>query len=254
MELTEYLTLCVENNTPVSFSKYGDGEYNCANEYFGSNCDNDNYTKNLKQGLINSFIYMSNNVENSYFGLWNDHTKQSYWEQYTVKPVNWAKYHTILFDQNEDDKKSNLYKSIHNSSRKKIIICNPLLIKSQILLKADSIITVPFNNWFDSQFDQIIKMIIEQIGSDDGNHIILTMCGMGSKVLICELTKLYPKGIYLDIGSGLDKLCTKRESRGFPHSYEYVVELVKDIIPEDWNNSKYDYIYKEATSKLGIHL
>ena len=38
----------------------------------------------------------------------------------------------------------------------------------------------------------------------------MTSCGQSAKVLIAELHKTYPNGIYLDVGSGLDCICTKR--------------------------------------------
>ena len=253
MEITEYLTNCVENNVPVSFSKYGDGEYNCVYGYYGRNCDNDLWTEKLKIGLIQSFIYMTNEAENAYIGLWHDHNNKQLWENYVNKPVKWVNYHTIIFCQDHDEEKAKLYKSIKYSNRKKIIICNPLLIKSKLLLNADYIITIPFHSWFDNDFEKILEIIKQLIGPD-GNHIILTMCGMSAKVLICELTKIYPKGIYLDIGSGLDILCTKHDSRGFSHSYEYLINLLKDIIPNDWEDDKYLPIYEEAKTKLGIHL
>jgi hypothetical protein len=82
----------------------------------------------------------------------------------------------------------------------------------------------------------------------------MTCCGMSAKVLIAELSKKYPKGIYFDIGSGLDKLCTKKDSRGVYKSYEELLDLFKGIIPDSWNDPKYDYIYDEASTKLGIHL
>ena len=77
---------------------------------------------------------------------------------------------------------------------------------------------------------------------------------MGSKVLLAELIKLYPGGIYLDYGSSLDKLCTKKETRGWNYSYEYLLDLCKDIIPDNWNDTNYDYIYDKAKGMLGMHL
>ena len=77
---------------------------------------------------------------------------------------------------------------------------------------------------------------------------------MSAKVLICELIKRFPNNIYLDFGSALDKICTKRTSRGWEPSYEQFMEDLKEIIPEKWNNSEYEPIYKEAQFKLGIHI
>ena len=254
MEITEYLVECVKNNKPVSFSKYGDGEFNCACGYFGSNCDNDEYTSKKSIGLINSFKYMVEHAENAYIGCWHDLNNKSFWERTVSKKVNWSKYHSILFDENNDEKKAQLYKAIKNSKLNKIIICNELLIKSKTLLDADSIVVVPFNNWFDDKFDFYLNLINDIIYNDGRPPLVITCCGMTAKIMICELYKKYPNGIFLDFGSGLDKLCTKRESRGFPHSYDYILNLLKDILPDDWDSDKYNYIYEEAKYKMGIHL
>ena len=52
MDIGNILIDCVKNKTPVSFSKYGDGEYLCASGTPGHNCDNDNYTEKLRYSLI----------------------------------------------------------------------------------------------------------------------------------------------------------------------------------------------------------
>jgi hypothetical protein len=112
---------------------------------------------------------------------------------------------------------------------------------------------VPFNNWFDTQFDTILNQVKEKIGID-GNHIVITCCGMSSKILICELTKAFPKGIYLDFGSALDIICTKRDSRGWNYGYEYFTNLLQDCLPENWEDDKYNQLYEISKDKLGLHL
>ena len=96
MNITNYLSDCVKNNIPVSFSKYGDGEYNCVTSTGLYNCDRDHYTDKLKNGLIESVKYMVNNTENSYFGLWMDETSQKYWEKFVDKEIKWVDYHSII--------------------------------------------------------------------------------------------------------------------------------------------------------------
>jgi hypothetical protein len=86
------------------------------------------------------------------------------------------------------------------------------------------------------------------------NYIVITCCGMGAKPLISELAKRFPKGIYLDFGSALDFICTKKDSRGFSYTYDDLLEIYKDILPENWNDPSFEYIYKEAQKKLGLHL
>lgn len=254
MNITVRLTECVRNNIPVSFSKYGDGEFNCMMYQRGRNCDRDTYTEKLSNALNNSFVHLVENMpHNAYIGLWHNLENKQKLEKKTSTIINWASYHTIIFDKKDDETKAILYKAIKQSKLKKIIICNQLLIKSQVLLDIDDVIFVPFNNWFDSGFDHILQQVKEKIGTD-GNHIVLTCCGMSAKVLICELVKSFPHGIYLDFGSALDTICTKRDSRGSKFGYEYYIHLLKDCLPDNWEDDKYMALYSQANQKLGVHL
>lgn len=247
------ITDMIQKNIPVSFSKYGDGEFLCAFNRHGHNCDKDTYTDKLGNSLRHSFQYMVDYAENAYIGLWKDSQHKHIWENLVKKTVKWADYHTIIYDQKNNKEKLELYKAIKNSKRKKIIICNPLLVKSQMLLNIDHIVNVPFNNWFDLYFDQVLQHVCNLIG-DNQEPLVITCCGMSAKVLICELYKKYPKGIFLDFGSALDLICTKKNSRGWGYSYEDVCDVFKDILPVDWEDKKYDVIYNEAKNRLGIHL
>ena len=89
---------------------------------------------------------------------------------------------------------------------------------------------IPYNNWFDNQFDDILNKVSELIKNEE-KFIIMTACGMSAKVLITELYKLYKNGIYLDIGNGLDYLCWK-DTRGWSklYNYTYLKEMFKDLI------------------------
>jgi len=134
------------------------------------------------------------------------------------------------------------------------MVCNPLMIKAKILLNINDIIHVPLCNWFDTQLEIIIDKI-KNIVTDEP-FILLTSCGMGSKVLICELVKLFPHGIFLDVGSALDLLCTKKDSRGREYSYNDILTEFKkyDMIPESWDDPSYEDIYKIASTALGVHI
>ena len=259
---TTYITQCIDNKIPVSFSKYGDGEYQCALTANGRNCDRDTYTQKLSNGIKKSYKYMVENAQNALIGKWPFHN--DFWISLLVdgKTPNLVDYHTIIIlpKDLEDDSylpKLQLLKSIKNSDLKKIIICNPLLVKSQSLLNIDYMINISFQNWFDNDFDSIISKVKDIFGTDSNTQFILiTCCGMGSKVIICELYKLYPKSIFLDFGSSLDIICTKRDSRGWKVNYSVFYEKMNDfqLISDDWNDPKYEYIYQEAKHKLGLHV
>ena len=269
MDIVEQLTECIREKKPVSFCKYGDGEYACAIQgcsdiYTGKhNCDADLYTEKLQQGILQSFKYMVENAENSYIGRWHSEDNSlDFWNKLVddKDKIKWAEYHTFIIDVNDFknntynlQKKITLYETIQNSDLQKIIICNPILIKSAFLLKSKNLIHVPFNNWFDQYFNDLV-LTIKNIVGDNEQPMIITACGMGAKVLICELNKMFPKGIFLDFGSAMDLICTKRDSRGREYSYDLLYNSMERILPEDWHDIKYEELYKTAKTKMGIHI
>jgi hypothetical protein len=259
MNITSYLTKCILKHTPVSFSKYGDGEYYCSLGTIRHNCDYDSCTNNLQTEIKKSIKYMVEECDNSYIGLWHDTKNMDYWESLTTKAIRWAEYHTIIIDikdmKREDsalEDKINLLKSIKNSSLKKIIVCNPLLVRATTLLNIQHMVQVPLRNWFDSHIDEIIQHISQVV--DNQQFILITCCGMGAKVIISELSKKFPNGIFLDFGSALDLICTKRDSRGRDYSYDTLVEVLRDLLPEDWEDEKYNEVFEHAKVNMGVHL
>jgi len=253
MDISEKIINCIQNQKPISFSKYGDGEYNCMIGIKGHNCDRDTYTSKLRQGLLESFQYMVS-IEHSYQGVWHTtEVKEKFQKLVPNCEIKWAKYHTLILDRQNDESKVKIYKTIKESKIKKIYVCNELMIKAKELLNIDYMIHVPFQNWFDNDFESVMMKIKSSINNDEP-HIVLTSCGMSAKVLIYELTKIYKNGIYLDIGSGIDFLCTKKDSRGREYSYDYLIHLMEDLIPKNWEDDKYIHIYQESKKKLGIHL
>jgi len=271
----EYFANCIKNNIPFLYCKFGDGEYLCMYKYNSdstnasgvnpndlvSNCDNDNYTKKLSKSLCKSLNYIVNFAQNYYIGEWYQEHVKKFYLSITKKQINYASYHSFLFDEsdvlnNRIKHKIKAFKEIKHSNRKKIYVCNGLLIKSKILLNIDEMIRIPLNNWFDTQFDIIVGEIKSLLNGPDDDSIIMTSCGMGAKVLITELYKEYPKCTYIDIGSGLDTICTKRNTRNWDYKYEdlYKKFLEYDFIPDNWDDPKYDYIYQIAKDKLGTHL
>ena len=171
------------------------------------------------------------------------------------KKIKWAKQHTFVIGdedniQNPDTiRKIQLYKSIKQSTMKKILICNRFLVKATVLFNVDVMINVNYNNWFDESFNEILEKLKTEIGSTE-QPMILSSCGMGSKILIAELSKLYPKGIFLDIGSAVDYLCLKYDTRGRKYMYNDLVNIFAEILPSDWNDLKYDELYIQSRHYL----
>jgi hypothetical protein len=256
MDITRNITEAILSKTPISFCKYGDGEYYCANSYEGRNCDNDDYNERKKDALIKSFQYTVDEMPNAYIGFWPwiyTDTIKAYWEGLTKKPIQWAHYLTIVMDHNYNRDKILLYKTIKESPMKKIYICNPLLIKARNLFNIDYMIHVPFRNWFDSCYDNIMNQL-KTIIQPNEQYIVMMSAGIAAKILIADLSRLFPNNIYLDFGSAIDKICTKKTTRGWEPSYETLMEWLHEIIPDDWNDPKYDSIYEEAKKELGLHM
>jgi hypothetical protein len=252
--MTEYINNLIKDDIPFIYVKFGDGEYNASIGVNGHNCDNDLYTYKLQKGLKESINYYSL-VNNAFCGKWYNIKISNYFDSIVSGKINWLDYECFIINNLivENKSKLELYKSIKNSKRKKLIISNELLIKSINLLNIDKHIVVPYRNWFDNMFDDIYEQIIKYY-NDDLNVFIITCAGMGSKVLIMELHKKFPNGIFIDIGSGLDYLCTKKSSRGNKYDYESLENYFKEILSNDWYDSKYNYIYEKAKTNIGIHL
>ncbi len=253
MNITNIIVDHIKHNKPITFMKMGDGEFNCVFDRNGHNCDNDMYTQKLSNELAKSFKYMVENGDHHYMGLWHNLENRHRWEKCVNKPVKWVNYHSLIFDKDHtyNVNKIEIYKELKYSKRKKIMVCNELLIKSKSLLNIDELVIVPYNNWFDTQFETVLQSIKDIIDEDS---IVLTSCGMSAKVLLCRLYQLFPNGIYLDVGSGLDLLCTKKHTRNYDVTYDNMVSLFRELLPPDWDDTKYDSIYEQANHKLGLHL
>lgn len=252
--MTEIIYDLIKNNKPFIFVKFGDGEFLAANGYYGANCDNDPYTPKLRNGIIESIKYYSL-LNNTYCGMWYSSNVSSYFNTLASDKINWIDYHTCIMDNNsfENNLKLELFKAIKTSQRKKILVGNELLVKATYLLNIDEHVVVPYRDWVEKDFDYIVDKISKYF-ENDHNPMILTCAGMGSKILIMELHKRFPNGIFIDIGSGLDYLCTKKCSRGNTFSYEKLEQYFEEILPENWNDPIFNNIYELAKNNIGIHL
>jgi hypothetical protein len=254
--MTEIITDLIKRDLPFIYAKFGDGEYNAANGYYGSNCDGDPYTDKLRNGLIEAINYYSS-FDNVYCGKWHTPDVPSYFDSMVhTKDIkyNWIDYHTCIMFENsfDNNNKLDLFKAIKESKRKKILVGNELLEKAKYLLNIENHILVPYRNWVED-LESILKNIMDVLNYEE-NPMIITCAGMGSKVLIMELHKRIKNGIFIDIGSGLDYLCTKKCSRGHTYSYDKLETYFKEILPPNWNDPNFNIIYEKAKHNIGIHL
>lgn len=252
--MTEQLTNLIKQDKPFIFVKFGDGEYNAMIGLSGTNCDSDLYTAQKQNGLIEAIKYYSL-LDDFYCGYWPNEVISNYYSSIVSKPINWIDYHACIMCLDtcfETNAKLELFKSIKNSKRKKVLVGNELLVKAKYLLNTEHVI-VPYQNWLETELQIIINRITSYFNNDP-NPMILTCAGMGSKILIMELHKQFPNGIYIDIGSGLDYLCTKKCSRGWKHSYDKLEAYFQEILPPNWNDSEFNIIYDKSKAYYGAYV
>jgi hypothetical protein len=218
------------------FVKYGDGEYYAALFYEGGNCDGTPYTYNLGSKVRESFIYNSQQ-KNAMMGEWHSLKNKPFWEglDAAIQDVQWVDFHTVLIDQNTSgNDKLNLFKAIKECSRKKIYVANESMTRAKEIFNVESHVIINASNWFDTEYDSVFHSVCSAV-EDDANTLILISAGMGGKFLVSELHKKYPRAIYIDIGSGFDMLCAKRNSRTYNPSYQWLCSYLRTILPPAWD-------------------
>jgi hypothetical protein len=252
---TNFFTELLLQNKPFIFTKFGDGEYCALTQNYGHNCDGEIYSKILQDNLLIALKYLSSQT-NCYMGKWHNFSMADHMQTLTSEKIKWVNYHTILLDQYniKDRDLFNFFKVVKESKKEKIFACNHLLNKAIILLNLDKCINIPLHGWFVDHYDIIKNDVISNIKTED--PIILLAGGMGAKVLIADLHQLYPKATFIDIGSCLDFILTKKDSRGWSQFYFYdeVYNYFKEILPENWDDEKFNWIYEEAKKEIGRHV
>ena len=252
MNSTQQLTQFIISNTPCIFVKYGDGEFAAANYSQGANCDGTSYSVQLGNSLRHSFEYITNQP-NALIGAWHSASTLPFWENLTQKKVNWVNYHTILIDKIENFDKLLLFKSIKETQRKKIYVANPLLRKATVLLNIDTHVKIAYSDWFYTSFEETFEAVKKEI-LEDSNTMILFSAGMGAKYLISRIHMEFPNVIYIDVGSGLDHICTKKDTRGYSPPYDDLCSYLQPILPENWESDQYSSLYLDARTNLGKNM
>jgi hypothetical protein len=247
----------LETKIPTVLVRLGDGEYNASLGHWGQNCDGTQYTPTLKNRLNSSVQYLTK-IPNCIIGQWNDTKVQQHWESISgTTNINWGDYHTFQLERGEmksSDIKQKLWKVIKDSKLKKILVSNKLLVKATVLLDINIHIHIDTSNWFDNNYDEIYSTLLNEMKDED--CIVLFAAGMGGKCMIADVHKVFPYSTYLDIGSSLDFISTKKDTRGWKYSYEETLDYFKPLIQsvESWEDPKYNSLYQEASQSLGRHL
>jgi hypothetical protein len=160
-----------------------------------------------------------------------------------IKQIPFTHYHFIYpdndFDLN-DNKLFEFVKMINTSTKYKIIMSNNTNKKLQIIFNGNFYIEIPKSSWFKNGLYNQIKDKIVELLNINNDAIVIMAGGMGSKVLIAEISLLYPKVSFIDIGSGFDILASKNDSRGWykysnKNNYENQYKYFKSLLPDNYN-------------------
>jgi hypothetical protein len=207
----------IKTGQPFVFAKYGDGEYNAAVQLQGGNCDGTPYTPKLGEGVKDAFCYVAKQP-NVYIGQWDDFNGvDKYFQSLIDTPVQWVNYNIFIFKSKQQFYEQQLafYKAIRESNKQKLYVCNPAMAeRAGPLLNLDAAVTVDPVNWFETNYGDVLNRTISAV-KDPNNVMILTSAGMGAKVLITDLYKVFPSATIIDVGSALDLMCSGRRSRNF---------------------------------------
>jgi len=235
---TQVLTQLIIADKPCGFIKYGDGEYYAATQHPGHNCDGTPYSPALGAKIIESFGYFTT-LPHLMLGAWHDSAKVAYWNTLSAVPPNWVDYHTAIIDRLDSPDKMLLYKAIKESRRHKVYVANAGMQKATALLNLDVHITIHPSNWFEIDYEAILASVCATISSDGSNAMLLTSAGMGAKPLIADALQRFPGLIVIDIGSALDTICTKHDTRGFGRVHgiyhDQLCEYLQPLVPQNWN-------------------
>ena len=251
MEPTKLPTLTnkIINGIPFVLTKLGDGEFSSMVGTRGKNCDHDTFSDKLQVDLIKAFKEFENDP-NVFVCEWHTE-KEKTAILHLFNGLQFISPYDIINTNCpvslQDNNIFNFYKAIQDSKIHKVLIATFCLFRAASFLKVNKYVEVPCRNWYQDTSEQIIKNISKEAKE---KNIFMFCAGMGSKCLIAALRKLYPDSLFIDIGSGIDFLCAKRNTRGAALTYEIIENYFKPILPDDWNDPKYDPILKMVPTFL----
>jgi ubiquinone/menaquinone biosynthesis C-methylase UbiE len=175
------------------------------------------YSRKLGDDLVRAFIYLVKN-KNGYVHFWHYTPYKMLTNILRDLRVDWdaklvyceATVQKLPFIPGQ----VNFFKTIQQSPRKKIYICNKMIAPYvKTVLKVDNIILIDSINFYASEDlfypekERVlteIKNLLNEIKTDD--NILLFSAGLGSKVMITDLMKTHSNNTYLDLGSTFDGL------------------------------------------------
>lgn len=223
-------------NEYFTIVKFGDGEIlnmNSENEQ-EVNCDNTRYTKFLKYGLILAYPFYLMNPR-TYICKWEEEMGEAgiinlydlvLDSKNMIQPLNkFVEYNIMIHKLPFKNEMIRFFKIISLTQCNKLYICNKYLAKyiKEIFPSKNGyttkVLVIPETDCGDYHTNIFLEAI--QIIKKD--FIVMTSCGVYSKVLIKSLMEVRPDNWYIDVGSSFDGLYT--HSRNFNGSHEYKYKL-----------------------------
>lgn len=172
------------------------------------------YSRNVGDDLIRSFMYLVKH-KNGYVHFWHYQPYKMLTNILRDLQVDWdaklvyceATVQKLPFIPGQ----VNFFKTIQQSPRKKIYLCNHMLAPYvKAVLRVDHIVLVDPLNFYASEEmlyperTKVVGELREYLKND--NQIFLFSAGFGTKIVINDCLKINPNNVFLDIGSTFDGL------------------------------------------------
>lgn len=174
----------IESFEPFSFSRYGDGEFNCMFGKAGANCDGHEYFEDLGERLNHAFLNPRGIIAVQRYGY------EQYKDQLGANV--WADA-DILHRASIEGKLHMFHEALQGNE---VVLVGPKHLREFRIY--DEFIEVPLRNAWKDYFC-ILQQLKWTIGEGD---IVLYCCGMMAEVLIWDMYKDYYTQI--DCGSLFD--------------------------------------------------
>lgn len=205
-QVLQAFTDFIKNDTPFSFTKFGDTELFCISKKEGSGGEHF-YSKEAAEDLIKAYSFLH---DKAYLGDWkfNAQEEKKELERQCGLIFNPVFYDALLFHENAwlTPELKLFYNAIRESKRTKIYISNQKLRKAQFFLGLQYHINLPERNAYVVK-EQVIKHLSAILDNTlDLKVMILTSCSILAKIINHYVTQRDPDAIVIDLGSAIDPL------------------------------------------------
>ena len=222
----QYYVNKINSNTPFSYSRYGDGEWNAILEKPGQNCDGHEYFpemgKRLKEAILNplDYIYAIQGA-----ALRGDGKKIALLLKHNNVTLSW--HNSDIFHYANID--GRLFPLIAALRKKPVALIGPAHLKKlkETCFGYDTFLEVPPKNCY-NHLDKIKQDIISY-GTDKKGVVYSFSASMPANILIHELFPLLGRDNWLiDFGSLWD-IYVGVKSRGHYDSDEWEATIRKNL-------------------------